>query len=540
MGLRERASEFAKKKQAEEGIDLGLELRPEPARSQQQTPAPDSQPAGTTTTPATAVATNFTPEIAPSKTGTPTPSAPGEQKNLLDAILNLIEIYKEFGSVRSAQELWPLIAYSLLAQLGTKYIAIFMEDDGRMQLVHATGYALPQDYSFSATGRLCRMLREVRRPLWLEDAIAEMPENEGRIFSAHNIRYAVPVFRYEELRGVIAINPPEGKSRFPEDDLLYLKICGEMLGAMEGQLRLLADAERKKQQLEKLELAQQYLTEFCSELGKLPANAPRGETWDRHLKKHFPRTCLLILLRQDFFLRTVFSAGFPAENVNNLELALSEPILEKLRAGQREFAPKDWELSESLGFLSQFRTVHAFLVEHRGEIAALAFCQTQNREFLPVLGAMVQNYVLHQLAESPGIAPTENPVAAIRSVLEQCELELRQKAQPYAVVVTDIANYQRLHNLYGDSHATAVRDFSRKAWQQILDKNDFTVEIYPGHFVSILRQKETGDAWRLSRMLQKQAGKQFADEELRPIFQHKIYARPHLAAIPFELLFKSG
>jgi hypothetical protein len=39
-------------------------------------------------------------------------------------------------------------------------------------------------------------------------------------------------------------------------------------------------------------------------------------------------------------------------------------------------------------------------------------------------------------------------------------------------------------------------------------------------------------------MLQKQAGKAFPDEDLRPIFQHKIFARPHIQAVPFELLFK--
>jgi hypothetical protein len=40
-------------------------------------------------------------------------------------------------------------------------------------------------------------------------------------------------------------------------------------------------------------------------------------------------------------------------------------------------------------------------------------------------------------------------------------------------------------------------------------------------------------------MLQKQAGKIYPDEDLRPIFQHRIYARPHLQSIPFEMLFKA-
>jgi hypothetical protein len=99
-------------------------------------------------------------------------------------------------------------------------------------------------------------------------------------------------------------------------------------------------------------------------------------------------------------------------------------------------------------------------------------------------------------------------------------------------------NYTRLHNLHGDTHAAGVRDFTRKTLREIMEAQDFSTEVFHGHFVSVLRQKEAGDAWRLSRMLQKQAGKAFPDEDLRPIFQHKIFARPHIQAVPFELLFK--
>ncbi|HMV35208.1 MAG TPA: hypothetical protein PKD60_04895, partial [Turneriella sp.] len=97
----------------------------------------------------------------------------------------------------------------------------------------------------------------------------------------------------------------------------------------------------------------------------------------------------------------------------------------------------------------------------------------------------------------------------------------------------------RLQNLHGDSHATAVRDFTRRTLREIMESQDFSTEVFHGHFVSVLRQKEAGDAWRLSRIMQKQAGKFYADEDLRPLFQHRIYARPHIQAIPFELLFKA-
>ncbi len=536
MGLRERASDFSKETRENCGLDLGLELRPGATGGAIQGQQPATEKTGT-----------------PEKK-TPPPSAlPGlsefpesaGHKARLDAILNLIEIYKEFGSVRSAADLWQVIAYSLMAQLGAKNIAIFMEDDGRMHLMHALGFTLASDYSFSGKSRLCRELTETRRIVFTDDIIGSLPENEAKLLSASGARYAAPVFRYEELRGVIFINPPAGRAKFSDDDLFYLKICGELLGAMEAQLRLVAGAEQRIESLQRAQKYRTYARDFSIALGELDNHEPLKAALENEMLQHFPETPLLLMLREDFFLRAHFSTGFPRDAIQHLEVPLVEAVLEKIKQGQRAFTTTDFDGSESFSFLGRYRQVWAHPILHRREFLGIAFIADQDTERVDTLGTIITQYVLQNHVSklrdhaTSSLSHANNPVMAIRNFIAACEEQLARAQEPFAVIVTDIANFSRLQNLHGDSHATAVRDFTRRTLREIMESQDFSTEVFHGHFVSVLRQKEAGDAWRLSRILQKQAGKSYPDEDLRPLFQHKIYARPHIQAIPFELLFRA-
>ncbi|HRP70879.1 MAG TPA: GAF domain-containing protein, partial [Turneriella sp.] len=236
MGLRERASDYSKTVGSQSGIDLGLELKPDTAEKRV---AQEKKPLSLS--PSTHE--NNAPPTTPPLSSADFPENMGH-KSRLDAVLNLVEIYKEFGQVRSAKDLWEIVAYSLMAQLGTKYVAIFMEDEMRMELKHALGFTLASDYSFAANSTLAQALAREKKVLYTDDFIASFSEREEKFITQLNARYAVPVFRYEELRGVILVNPPQGRNTFDSDDLFYLKLCGELLGAMEAQLRLIAGAEK--------------------------------------------------------------------------------------------------------------------------------------------------------------------------------------------------------------------------------------------------------------------------------------------------------
>lgn len=532
MGLRERASDFSKETRESHGFDLGLELRPGAAAAGAP---PGDKARQTTGQPGTRAALPALGEFPQSVS----------HKARLDAILNLVEIYKEFGSVSSAADLWQVIAYSLMAQLGTSHIAIFMQDDERMYLKHALGFTLPGDYSFSARGGLCRELAHTRRIVNTQDLMASLPENEARLLAATGARYAAPVFRYEELRGAILVNPAPGHPRFSDDDLFYLKICGELLGAMEAQLRLVADAEQKNEKLQRAQQYDGYVRDFAAALGQFDNHEPLRGAIENEMQQHFPETPLLIMLREDFFLRAFFSTGYAREAVQNLEVPLVNLLVEKVKQGQRAFLPADFDASESFVFLARYRQVNAHPVFHRREFLGLAFIADQDPVRIEALRTMVTQFVLQNHISklrdhaTSSLAHADNPVMAIRNFIAACEQNLVRTQEPFAVIVTDVANYNRLLNLHGDAHATDIRDFTRRTLREIMESQDFSTEAFHGHFVSVLRQKEAGDAWRLSRMLQKQAGKHYVDEDRRPIFQHKIYARPHIQAIPFELLFKA-
>ncbi|MBX3722197.1 MAG: hypothetical protein KF713_10200 [Turneriella sp.] len=535
MGLRERASDYSKAVEASRGVDLGLELKPD--LNKPKTAEASATPAAAAKTPA--------PEVQKAIVAAADFPATMGHKSRLDSILNLIEIYKEFGQVRSAADLWQVVAYSLMAQLGTKYIAIFMEDDTRMDLKYALGFTLASDHSFAATNKLCEALAREKKPILIDDFLASFSEREVKFLGSLGARYAAPVFRYEQLRGVMLINPPQGSSLLSADDLFYLKICGELLGAMEAQLKLVSGAEEKNRKLTRAQQYQDYAGEFVQNLGRLDNHESLRDVLEAELIRHFPETAYLLMAREDFFLRRHFAAGFPIAEVAHLEVNLVDPIVEKIKNGQTVFAPADFDGSEGFAFLAKYRQIFAHKVLHRQEILAVAFIADDEKEKVTALNAMTDHYVMQNHVArlrdhaTSALKHADNPVMAIRNFITSCEEHLAKAEEPYAVIVTSLMNYTRLQNLHGDSFAAEIRDFTRKTLREIMEAQDFSTEAFHGHFVSVLRQKEAGDAWRLSRMLQKQAGKSYPDEDRRPIYQHKIYARPHIQTIPFELLFKS-
>lgn len=549
MGLRERASDYSKDTQENRGVDLGLELKPQSPAQNPTPPTQTSTPQGSNPTERGPSPRNNSPTALPSlaagsferqaEAGTP-------YKARLDAVLNLVEIYKEFGMLRAKGDLWQTVAYSLVAQLGTKYLAIFMQADERMELKHAMGFTLSQDFSFSATHPLVRELRESRKILFVDDIAPGLTESEARFLVSTGARYAVPVFRYEELRGVIFANPASGNPHFNADDLFYLKLCGELLGAMESQLTLVYEATEKSKNFEKAHVYQKYVEEFADALGQRDNNEPLKDVLEKTLLERFPETAFLLLTREDFNLRFHFAVGLPVENVTNLEAPLVDSTIEIIKQGAKRLTIADLERSEVFSFLSRYREVHAHKVLHRREFLGLVFFIDQDTDRIAALSSIVETYILQnhlsKLRDSAtsSLNHADNPVMAIKNFIASCEEHLERAQEPFAVIVSSVANYERLLNLHGVALATEVRDFTRRTLHEITEAQDFSTEIFHGHFVTVLRQKEAGDAWRLSRVLQKHAGKTFGDEDSRPIFQHKIYARPHLHSIPFELLFKAG
>lgn len=535
MGLRERASDYSKAIETSRGVDLSLELKPDLNRPKNNSTPINAEP----------VAAQSNISLSPKTPGDFVPNDALGTKSRLDSILNLVEIYKEFGQVRSAKDLWQVVSYALMAQLGTKHIAIFMEEDARMVLKTALGFTIAEDFSFAASGKLAKIIKDEKKSQWIDDIFSTLSDHEQKFLTGMGARYASPVFRYEELRGVILVNPPAGKSQLQSEDLFYLKICGELLGAMESQLMLVAGAEAKTEDSRRAEVYRTYARDFVAHLGKLDNNEPLKPVLDAEFSRHFPKTAMLLMTREDFFLRQHFYTGFSRDKVEHLEVNLVDTIIERAKNGQASFAPGDFSESESFGFLAKYKTIQAHKVLHRQEFLALAFVASDDLLESATIFQMIDQYVLQNHISklrdhaTSYLNHADNPVVAIKNFITACEENLTKADEPYAVVVTDIMNYSRLHNLQGDAYGANVRDFTRKTLREVMEAQDFSTEVFHGHFVSVLRQKEAGDAWRISRMLQKQAGKAYSDEDSRPIFQHKIYARPHIQAIPFELLFKA-
>ena len=537
MGLRERASDYSKDVSDQAGIDLGLELKP-----RSQTGAKTASSNFNTQSQKKSDAIINTPPKVPSVSDMIDEGI--SKKSRLDSILNLLEIVKEFGSVKSDRQLWEVIAYSIMAQLGAKYVAIYISDGLNYELKTVLGYTLAETHTVSEKSSIVKSLQADKRVALKNSMEHELTDRDNSWLTSLNVQCIAPVLKYEELRGFILVTRTSS-STYTSDELHYLKVCGELLGSLENVQRQLAKSQKSNELKSIYETSLENLAVFSRSLGELDNNESLRDMMLSFVREHFSTSVFLLLTRQDFNMRYHASIGLNEKTLTTLEIPLVDSLLEKLKNTESELYETDFIESESLNFFSKYKSVKPLVVRHRREIIGLAFIAEKDEAQVKLLSQyfhvyFLQNHIsaLRDHATS-ALDHADNPVMAIKNMLADCEVKLKTQQEPYAVVVTNIANYTRIENLFGDQYAQKVRDFTRKNLIEILENLDFSTEIFHGHFVSILRQKEAGDAWRLTRILSKNAAKEYSEEDSRPIFQSKIYSRPFNDKIPFELLFKA-
>lgn len=540
MGLREKASDFTKKTDDIAGLpDLFLKPSEIPRGA-----GPKTEPGKQT-------------ENKSQNTSNPLASGQGREgrkkPDKLETVLSLLELFKEFGEADTENDLWQILVYSLLGQLGSRDIAIFLIEDGRLTLKAFHGFTLQKDFLYPAKPAIPEILNDGQsRPA--SEILAALNEAEKQLFVSLNIQTVTPVRRYEEFRGLILTGKPAAGQVLIKDDYYYLRLCGELLGSFEKQLRRLANAgERENNARQSIE-ALAGLSRF-SDAVRLTDNTDDVFNHVRQiLTETFSLNHSVLFVKEQFSFIPVFSTGISAEAIKGTELSAADNWLEQNSSSGDWFISREFQNKDELSALlpeseKKYLKICAGLpLRAGGELRGffLTFYKegavdSQNLNTAGIYITSAFYKILNNRILKPGASDSgTNPVQALRHVLAEKEDTLARTGTPFAILVMDMANLSRLKNLYGDHFLKTAREKTREILLKHSTETDFLTEIFHGHFIGVFPGQENGDIFRISRIVQREIGKEFPDEDTRPLFSVKIYARPYNDRIPWEMLFKAN
>jgi len=162
-------------------------------------------------------------------------------------LYTIFELSRNLNSVLDLEILLSTMLPTLMDQLGTRSIAIFLRRDpkrNRLSLLKFRGIPAKSsgkihELEIGLNGDLSRLLLSEREPLFLREIQTHLsgdhPETE--ILRSLDCRLCVPLISREELIGILTLGPKRVDLRFSDSDLEFISLlAGQLTVAVENAL----------------------------------------------------------------------------------------------------------------------------------------------------------------------------------------------------------------------------------------------------------------------------------------------------------------
>ncbi len=182
-------------------------------------------------------------------------------------LYTIIELSRKLNSVLDLEVLLAQMLSSLVDQLGTRSIAIFLRRDpkqDKLTLFKFIGGTRPQSSTkrdqpqLSLGGKLCRLFFSKKEPLLLEEiqSLVKVDIPEIRILQNLECKLCLPLISREELVGILILGPKKTNRRFTDGDLEFISVLTDLLTVAvenailyENQKKINAKLKRTQRQL---------------------------------------------------------------------------------------------------------------------------------------------------------------------------------------------------------------------------------------------------------------------------------------------------
>jgi len=462
----------------------------------------------------------------------------------IESLINLIELSKELAIADNPEEIWESLLFSILGQVGAREAAIFIKEDARFTLKSYRGFVFPDNFHLLKRSGIVRVLLKDLNIRYAHKMTSELVGDEFDLFQSLQIELVIPILQFEELNGFILLGKPIGFSDYSIEDLLYLKLLGEIIGSFH---RIIEQSEIFNNQKliwnSREKIYQKYLY-FQQQIqsGKSPEETQ--QIFSSYLSDLFAfEAYLLFILDEHEEYNLVAQKGLQENSYKNLKFSPEEELvfqchqnhtwfphenLKDEKLFNKHFSKEDLSIFKEGQILPLFfhGSLYGFfiLLKVKNEISAEYMFFAQNI-IITYFWFFLSHVYLKKTKASLKIAITD-PMHGIKSAITRQEKYLEKKGTPFALYIVQIINLDRLENLFGENYAASVRKKIKKIISSEFSRAKFISDLFSNKFIIILEKTDKAQLWVYDKSLLKKINQSFEDPQKQPLLNNRLYARP--------------
>lgn len=465
------------------------------------------------------------------------------QQARIEALMSLLELSKELASVTDEDDLWSDILFGIIGQLGVKQVALFFLEQGKPVLKASRGFEISEELDLPNRSGIARALEKTPEIFYPNEMLKKIGGPEKKWLSSLPLGLVVPIVHAGNVRGFILVGKALAGEEFHPDDLLYLKICGELVAAFHQSIQRVLFYSQQKRIWSERESRFVFLSEFLKQTANYESIQEAEKDLSEMLTDGFGVQVFALLRREEDSFAPLISSGLKHESVERLKAPITAPWLWEARHRKdwyswKEFR-KDPDLSARLKNedLSIAQSLTILPLYFRSELAGVFLLfeleSPLGSEALMMLRTALASLFHMSLANqfldksnSSYAKALKDPLYPIKKLIREKEAELEKDPKGYSLLSIQISNQGRLNKLLGAEEGRGVRTKMRALIGEELSSTSYLSEFFPGHFLAIENGWDRSMAWTWSKKLSKKIKKNFPDENTRPIIRTKILARP--------------
>ncbi|MES0490824.1 MAG: hypothetical protein ABUK01_12585 [Leptospirales bacterium] len=461
-------------------------------------------------------------------------------QNRLESLLNLLEVCKELATLESEEDLWSSIIYSILGQVGIKEIAVFFKEDNRTILKATKGFIIPEDFQLSKRSGIERVLEKDLAIHYSREIINRIVGDEQTLLKTLHSELVVPILNYSSLAGFIIVGKPISRDFHP-DDLLYLKLLGELIGSFRNTIERISFMDFHKQSWIDREAQFNEFVYFQNRI-QYAADLPEAQSilqdfLDRLF--HFNTYMFFIKEENDFVSHS--QKGFQEETTNQFEINIVDPWLIAAKNKNTWYHFKDFR--DDTTFMRYFSAedgailndVHILPFHMHGVLEGVFLLfdvvdSVDSRKMNHAYTVLLNYFwfsrieILGESLHSEQFRSEAKPLHAVQSLLRAREDKVEKNNLPYSVYTVYITNATELRNLLEDFGYDSMKRIIKDTLEETIGTINYMSEIIPDRYFLILDGMEKDSLWKLDKRFHKKLKNEFLD--VQPILQSRLYSRP--------------
>ena len=472
-------------------------------------------------------------------------------QNKLESLLNLFEVCKEIASIDSEDELWEAILFNILGQVGSREIAIFFKDNGKMDLKAVKGYIIPENFNFSKRSGIERILNKEKAIHYSRDLVPKLVGDEQVFLKSLSSELIIPILKFEQLVGFIILAKPITSNDFHSDDLLYLKLLGELLGAFYESIQRILYLDTHRKIWAKREKDFQEFIYFQNRIQYSEAMEDSRNLLEEYLENIFHFQMYMFLMFDNKKFTVHLQKGFQEKTIKKF---VARPGDDWIIECKNKYNWYDYNnFKENKKFMNKFSVEDREIIKMvkilpfhiRGNLLGLLLLfevkEGADLDQIEQARSVLLNYFWYTQIEmlsgehKKNLEKTaQDPLHILDEIIQKQEEELSANNTPFNVVTLYISNSDQIINLEGQQNYNRMKNEIKLIIKKGIRKTEYFAEIIPNRLLFVSQGISKKDVWSLEKNLRKKITKKFS--KLKPILQSSIYSRPEDNIRPPEKL----